>query len=132
MGMGNVFEELSLFVQDSSRHLGNCSERYTRYASERMVMCVEFVSRLKQHIQDRLDSVSHQNRSNLNYYVRELESLTFLLTLLCQQWLRYLDIRERLSVSIAYRAPSENSSRPCFTVTTDQLIYLQSLHFHMD
>jgi len=68
-GWETFLEELSLFIQDSGRHLGSCTERYARYASERMETCVQFVSRLKHHIQDGLNSVSQQDRHILNSYV---------------------------------------------------------------
>ena len=46
-GWEAFFDNLKLFIEDSNRHLGNCTERYACYTAERMEMCMLFVSQLK-------------------------------------------------------------------------------------
>ena len=52
------FDNLKSFIKDADRHLGNCTERYAYYAAERIEMCMQFVSQLKEYIQDHVTSTS--------------------------------------------------------------------------
>lgn len=131
-GWEAFFDNLKSFIEDASRHLGNCTSRYAYYAAERMQMCVQFVSQLKDHIQDHMTLTSQPNFVILNYYSSEMESLVSLLRLLCQEWQRYIKVRERLTESVSYSAPVEHVSRrgrPRFTITREQLLYLRALCF---
>ena len=131
-GWETFFDNLKSFIEEADRHLGNCTERYASYAAERMEMCVEFVTQLKECIQDHIISVSQPNVVILNYYSSEMESLVSNLRLLCQEWQRYIEVRERLTESVSYSAPAEHVSRrgrPRFTIKREQLLYLRSLCF---
>jgi len=74
MGLGGLFNNLKSYIEDTNRHLGNCTERYTCYAAERMEMCVQFVYQLKEHIQDHMTAISQPNVI-LNYYLSEMKFL---------------------------------------------------------
>ena len=126
-GWEAFFDNLKSFIEDADRHLRNCTRRYTNYAAERMETCMQIVSQLKEHIQDHITSPSQPNLVLLNYYLSEIESLVPTLRLLCQEWHRYIEVRERLAESVSYSAPAEHLSRrgrPRFTITQEQLLYL--------
>ena len=131
-GWEAFFDNLKSFIEDADRHLGNCTSRYANYAAERMETCVQIVSQLKEHVQDHITSTSQPNLVILNYYLSEIESLVPTLRLLCQEWHRYIEVRERLTESVSYSAPAEHLSRRGrlrFTITQEQLLYLRALCF---
>lgn len=79
-----------------------------------------------------ITSTSQPNLVILNYFLSEIESLVPTLRLLCQEWYRYIEVRERLTESVSYSAPAEHLSRrgrPRFTITQEQLLYLRALCF---
>ena len=131
-GWETFFEEVGAFLRDAGRQFGNCTEDYAYYAVERLEVCAQNVSHLRDHLEAQIRSVSQQNRAVVSSYKIEMEELLECLRALFQEWRKYLEERERVSESIAYRVSVEHNSgrgRPRFKISRDQLEYLRSLSF---
>ena len=46
------FDEIAVFLRESGRQFGNCSENYANYAIERLEICIITVSCLKAHLEN--------------------------------------------------------------------------------
>jgi len=44
------FDHLSALLRESGQRFGNCSDSYAHHATERLEICIEYVSRLKNHL----------------------------------------------------------------------------------
>ena len=120
------------FIGETERQFGSCNEDYAQYAIERFRFCIQNASRLRDHLAHHQDSASEENRQVFCHYGNEVESLLSCLRELCRRWLEYVEVREEVSASAAYRVSQQAPSgrgRPCFDISVHQLKYLRSLSF---
>ena len=131
-GWQAFFDELSTFLRDSSRQLGNCSEGYVYYVEERLELCVQSVTLLKDHLQTQIPNIPERSREVVHRYLGEMGDSLECLTALQQEWLQYQEVCERASESMAYHVSIERGSlgrgRPRFEISCHQLEYLRSLY----
>lgn len=131
-GWETLFQELSSFLRDADRHLGNATVNYAQYVVDRLEIIVRTIFHLKEHIEAEMTSIEERNRHIGVHYVQDMEDLLQCLRPLSQEWQKYLDIKERCSNVVAYHSPLEHTSqrgRPRFIVSCEQLLYLRSLSF---
>ena len=104
-------------------------ETERQFAIERFEFCIQSASRLRDHLAHHQDSASEENRQVLSQYGNEVESLLSCLRQLCRRWLEYVEVREEVSASAAYRVSQQAPSgrgRPRFDISVHQLEYLRS------
>jgi len=131
-GWETFFEEVGTFLRDAGRRFGNCTEEYAHYVVERLELCVQNISRLREHLEAHVSNVQQQNRAVVRSYANEMERLLECLRSLSREWQKYVEERERISEVLAYRVTTEHSprrGRPHFVISQDQLEYLRSLSF---
>ena len=130
-GWETFFDEISTFLRDASRQFGSCTEEYALYALNRLEVCVQNVTHLRNYLE------AHTSRSEsgriISAYITDMNELLECLRELSLEWLKYLDFKERMSASFAYRVTAQHDGsrrgRPRFSIHQDQLEYLRSLSF---
>ena len=83
------FEEVR-FLRDCGGQLGSCNEEYVYYAEERLELCVQSVTCLKDHLQTHIRNIPQQNREIV---LRYLDDLLECLSALRQEWMQYQEMQ---------------------------------------
>ena len=132
-GWEAFFDKIAVFLCESGRQFGNCSENYANYAIEMLEICIITVSRLKAHLENGAVLVQPEYHEVVTGYKNNMaESLVTYLRSLSGEWERYIASMARVSESLRYRVAtreSVGSGRPPFIVAKEQLEYLRSLSF---
>ena len=97
--MGILFDEITKFLRESGRQLGNCSENYANYAVERLEICITNVSHLKDHLENGIVLVQPEYRGIVAQYKNNMESLVTCLRSLSEEWHSYIVTMEHASES---------------------------------
>ena len=131
-GWEAFFDKIAVFLRESGRQFGNCSENFANYAIERLEIFIITVSRLKAHLENGAVLVQPQYHEVVTGYKNSMESLVTYLRSLSGEWERYIASMERVSESLRYRVATRESvgrGRPPSIVAKEQLEYLCSLSF---
>ena len=74
-GWEAFFDKIAVFLRESGRQFGNCSENFANYAIERLEICIITVSRLKAHLENGAVLVQPQYHEVVTGYKNSMESL---------------------------------------------------------
>ena len=128
-----LFQEVSATLRSIMRQYGTANEGYAHFAVERLGICVQAVSGVRQHLQASEANLSDADRAVVVRYVQDLEELASSVRELVGYWETYLDQIDRQSESTAFRAQVVHMpgrrGRPSFDISRHQLEYLSSLSF---
>ena len=116
------------------REYGTANESYSHYAIERLAICVQAVSNVREHLRQATEaSLSDAETAVVMRYVQDLSELVSSIRDLVGYWETYLDQINQHNESTAYRAPvlhiPGRRGRPSFDINRHQLEYLSSLSF---
>ena len=75
LGWEAFFDKIAVFLYESGRQFGNCSENFANYAIERLEICIITVSRLKAHLENGAVLVQPQYHEVVTGYKNSMESL---------------------------------------------------------
>jgi len=132
-GWERFFEEVAIFLASLMRQYGTANESYSHYAVERLTICVQYVSNVRDHLQASSTTLRNEERDVSIRYMQKLGELISYLRQLRGHWEVYLDNMDQRHLSTAYHAPVVHAlgrGRPRFDITRDQLEYLSSLSFN--
>ena len=101
-GWERFFEELSSFLDDINRQAGHSNESYCEYVLERLEVCVESVSSLRDLLRTRPPSVTEGESHIAVGYSTQLTELLRCLRRLYMKWQEYMD---RRNTSSSYSTP---------------------------
>ena len=131
-GWEALFEEIDSFLRSSGHRFGQCEETYAFHTLERLEVFMLTLTRLKDHLEINVRLTSEQNRSTVLEYASRMIELIGYLRLLTNEWQSYVDIKERQTDTMKYKAlvsQSVGRGRPRFLVPKEQLEFLHSLCF---
>ena len=118
-GWEALFEEIDSLVRSSGRQFGQCEENYAFHTLERLKVFMLTLTHLKDHLEINVGLTSEQNRSTVLEYASRMIELIGYLRLLTNEWQSYVDIKERQTDSMKYKAlvfQSVGRGRPRFLV----------------
>ena len=131
-GWEALFEEIDSFLRSSGHRFGQCEETYAFHTLERLEVFMLTVTRLKDHLEINVGLTSEQNRSTVLEYASRMIELIGYLRLLTNEWQSHVDIKERQTDTMKYKAlvsQSVGRGQPRFLVPKEQLEFLHSLCF---
>ena len=133
-GWEPFFEEILRTLRSIMREYGTANESYSHYAIERLAICVQAVSNVREHLRQATEtSLSDPETAVVMRYVQDLSELVSSIRDLVGYWETYLDQINQHNESTAYRAPvlhiPGRRGRPSFDINRHQLEYLSSLSF---
>lgn len=121
------------FLNNLEQQLGFASESYTEYAIERLSMCITNVSRIKEVLNQSLEtSPNGSDAVCIESYNQMCGELVHILSSLLLIWKEYESNIHCISNGTAYSAPREHTGRrgrPKFVISKEQLLYLKSANF---
>ena len=127
------FGEIETFIATLERQAGTASEEFSRYAIERLEVCIVNVSRLLTLLRNPSPPASPLHESTIVVeYCAQLSQLVQCLLIISLEWQGYLEVIELRSLQSAYRVGHAQSAigRPRFDISRDQLEYLSSMCFN--
>ena len=132
-GWYRFFDEVQVVQESIMRQYGTADERYAHFSVDRLSICVQAVSNVRDHLHDGESTLmSEEERGVVSRYVQMLDELVGCLRQLVSLWEVYIDDMNGGNFDTAYRAPLirlAGRGRPTFDISREQLEYLASLSF---
>ena len=125
-GWSNFLAEIVALTESSDRQQGIANLGYTEYVMERLLLCMNTCTSIKQTIE------ASDEAAVLQDYISSLSELITTLQMLYQKWEEYKSFLEGPAqhyLSLVRIHHHEGRGRPRFDVSRSQLEYLASLSF---
>ena len=128
----SFFEEVESFIVSAERRYEHANEQYAQFVVERMQTVIRSIRGIRDHLHSTDIILTLSETHVVRQYVSYLDELVQNCRILAHTWERYVDELLRGDHANSYRAAGIRTGRrgrPSFSITREQLEYLQSMSF---
>jgi len=128
----SFFEEVESFIVSAEKRYEHANEQYAQFVVERMQTVIRSIREIRDHLHSTDITLTLSETHVVRQYVSYLDELVQNCRIIAHTWERYVDELLRGDHANSYRAAGIRTGRrgrPPFSITREQLEYLQSMSF---